>query len=76
MIPNTKHVYTWSNEQGAELPVGLMPVHRKGTVCACWNDFTQLWEFLEGDGQMWRTIFNKDAVPAGFRTYLLLLGLS
>lgn len=73
MRPNTKPVYTWCNGIPAKLDVGVMPRHHRGMVCACWNDFTEKWEFGEFTGYRWDTIHNKDAVPGAFRAYLLVM---
>ncbi len=76
MRPNTKSVHVWCAEKGLELEPGVMPAPRKHSLCACWNDFTGKWEFGIHSGYRWDTIHNRDALPSGFKVYLLLVGVS
>jgi hypothetical protein len=65
----------WCNGESRELPTGVMPLNRRGSFAACWNDINQRWNFGESDGRCWNTVWNSEALPAEFRVYLLVMGI-
>lgn len=76
--PILKPQYRWKDGHFQELPqtienVSSMPI--KGTYVAIWNGFNQKYEFGESDGLRINRVWDKDHLPDGFRSGLLLMGV-